>query len=127
MSRGDQTGPEGRGPRTGRALGFCAGFNSPGFTRGTPRGGGGFGWSDSAPQRRNFNQSGFGRGFGRGRGFGFRRFFGMQEQVPMEREIAQPTKQEQIKILDQERKDIEAELKEINKEIESLKKQKIKK
>lgn len=37
MPRGDRTGPAGMGPMTGRASGFCAGFQSPGFMN---RGGG---------------------------------------------------------------------------------------
>ncbi|MDD3432062.1 MAG: DUF5320 domain-containing protein [Bacteroidales bacterium] len=48
MPRGDKTGPMGQGPMTGRALGFCSGYESPGFTKGF----------------------GGGRGRGRGRGFG---------------------------------------------------------
>ncbi|MBN1412357.1 MAG: DUF5320 domain-containing protein [Spirochaetales bacterium] len=58
MPRGDRTGPNGLGPMTGRAAGYCAGFPVPGFLN--PRGGfgRGFGW------------------FGRGRGRGFRhRYF----------------------------------------------------
>jgi len=51
MPFGDGTGPNGLGPKTGRGLGYCAGYNSPGFTRGMPRGGAGF-------------RRGFGRGFG---------------------------------------------------------------
>ncbi|MFW5976610.1 MAG: DUF5320 domain-containing protein [Bacillota bacterium] len=44
MPWGDGTGPAGRGPRTGRAAGYCAGFNVPGymnfkFGRGGGRGG----------------------------------------------------------------------------------------
>lgn len=42
MPRGDRTGPEGMGRMTGRSLGYCANYDSPGFTRGVPRGGGGF-------------------------------------------------------------------------------------
>jgi len=38
MPYGDGTGPDGRGPRTGRGLGYCNGYNSPGFTRGVPMG-----------------------------------------------------------------------------------------
>ena len=53
MPRGDGTGPNGMGPRTGRGLGYCNGYNSPGFTRG------GFG---GYPR-------GFGRGYGYGRGY----------------------------------------------------------
>ena len=56
MPAGDRTGPEGWGPRTGRGLGYCAGYDTPGYTKGVPRGGGGYG-----------RGRGFGRGFGRGR------------------------------------------------------------
>ena len=31
MPRGDRTGPAGMGPMTGRAAGYCAGYNMPGF------------------------------------------------------------------------------------------------
>lgn len=31
MPRGDGTGPAGQGPMTGRAAGYCAGYNSPGY------------------------------------------------------------------------------------------------
>lgn len=48
MPRGDQTGPTGAGPMSGRGAGFCAGFNTAGFQNA-------------------------GRGFGCGRGLGFRR------------------------------------------------------
>lgn len=30
MPAGDRTGPEGQGPMTGRAAGYCAGYDSPG-------------------------------------------------------------------------------------------------
>ncbi|MCD6577053.1 MAG: DUF5320 domain-containing protein [Anaerolineaceae bacterium] len=53
MPAGNRTGPNGMGPRTGRGLGYCAGYNMPGYA----------------------NQ-GFGGGFGRGFGGGFGRGFG---------------------------------------------------
>lgn len=31
MPSGDGTGPLGQGPRTGRAAGFCAGYQAPGY------------------------------------------------------------------------------------------------
>lgn len=55
MPRGDGTGPQGMGPMTGRAAGYCAGYNTPGFAspgpgRGYGRGGGrGYGWGRGAP------------------------------------------------------------------------------
>lgn len=55
MPRGDQTGPAGMGPMTGRAAGYCAGFAAPGYLNPAA----GIGW-------------GFGMGRGRGlRGGGF--------------------------------------------------------
>jgi hypothetical protein len=47
MPGGDRTGPAGFGPRTGRGMGYCSGFDAPGY----------------------FN-AGFGRPFGAGRGGG---------------------------------------------------------
>ncbi len=48
MPRGDRTGPQGMGPMTGRAAGYCAGNATPGFATG-----------------------GFGRGYGAGAGRGY--------------------------------------------------------
>ncbi|MGE3063028.1 MAG: DUF5320 domain-containing protein [bacterium] len=64
MPRGDKTGPDGMGPMTGRAMGFCNGFNTPGFMRGFGFGRGG------------------GRGFGRGIGFQGRGRRGIGYAVP---------------------------------------------
>jgi hypothetical protein len=58
MPAGDRTGPEGMGPRTGRGMGYCSGYDAhgwayPGFGRGFVGGrgyggrlmrGGGWGW-----------------------------------------------------------------------------------
>ena len=45
MPGGDRTGPAGNGPMTGRAAGFCAGPNAPGYAnQGGGRGGGGRGF-----------------------------------------------------------------------------------
>ena len=39
MPRGNRTGPEGMGPMTGRAAGYCAGYSVPGYANLEPRGG----------------------------------------------------------------------------------------
>ncbi len=72
MPRGDRTGPEGMGPKTGRGLGHCTGYSTPGFTKGPGRG----------------LARGFGRGIGRGlvrgfRGSSRRRFFPGREMIPV--------------------------------------------
>lgn len=51
MPRGDGTGPEGMGPMTGRASGYCAGYSVPGYMNPTP----------------GYGAYGRGRGGGRGR------------------------------------------------------------
>jgi hypothetical protein len=53
MPRGDGSGPAGMGPMTGRAAGYCAGYNMPGYMN--PYGG--------------RMGAGFGRGRGRGGGY----------------------------------------------------------
>ncbi len=60
MPRGDRSGPDGAGPMTGRRMGYCAGFDAPGYVR--P--GGGYGG-------RGGGYGGRGGGYG-GRGGGYR-------------------------------------------------------
>jgi hypothetical protein len=45
MPGGDRTGPMGAGPRTGRGMGYCSGYEWPGYTNTGPgfRSGFGFG------------------------------------------------------------------------------------
>jgi len=94
MPRGDQTGPLGQGPRTGRGMGYCSGFNAPGFMN---------------------------PGFCRGRRFGRR--FGWRNFAPIESfsEPVKLTKEEQKKILKEELNEIEQEKKEIEKRLKELK------
>ena len=53
MPGGDRTGPLGAGPGTGRGMGYCRGFNQPGYANLTPGGRGNFG----------FRRFGMGRGW----------------------------------------------------------------
>ncbi|MDQ7033187.1 MAG: DUF5320 domain-containing protein [Desulfonauticus sp.] len=108
MPRGDRTGPLGYGPRTGRGLGFCAGYDSPGFVKG------GFGrgfrcWG------RGFGR-GWGRGFGFGAGWGFRARFGAA--IPQPATTFSPANEKQY--LEQEAKLIEQELEAIKKRLQEL-------
>ena len=64
MPGGDRTGPLGEGPLTGRRLGYCAGFDRPGFMNVRSNWGGGYG--------RRFR----GGYTGRGPGLGFRHRYG---------------------------------------------------
>ncbi|HHF42155.1 MAG: hypothetical protein DRJ11_04565 [Candidatus Aminicenantes bacterium] len=81
MPFGDRTGPLGLGPRTGRGMGYCSGFPTPGFMNPGPGWGFGRGWFGRG-WGFGFGRGWFGRGFGRGRGWGlgrgrgWRYFFG---------------------------------------------------
>ncbi|MFP4012305.1 MAG: DUF5320 domain-containing protein, partial [Spirochaetaceae bacterium] len=44
MPRGDRRGPDGFGPMTGRGLGYCAGYETPGYMAPVPGRGGGYGY-----------------------------------------------------------------------------------
>lgn len=117
MPFGDRTGPMGNGPMTGRAVGYCAGYTTPGNMN--P----GFG-------------RGFARGMGRGRGFGRGYWrFGFQtaapvRTVPVTQAPAQQyqpyaqeyTKEDEIADLKAEKEMIERELKAIDERISRLEK-----
>lgn len=122
MPSGDRTGPSGTGPGTGRAMGYCYGFDSPGYTRGPGRGMGRGSWS------------GYGRGMGRGRcfmagrGHGFMRgsgrdFYcqgfapGFASEMPaMNKDEEIKMLKSQIEYLSNEQKNIEKRLKELGRE-----------
>ena len=109
MSKGDKTGPQGLGSKTGRAAGYCAGYSVPGYMN-TIRGCG----------------RGFGRGFGRrrGGGFGIRRFGYPQPVVvqPYYQPLDQPqTIQQEIASLENYQKSLEAEKTNLNQEIDGVK------
>ncbi|NQT25555.1 DUF5320 domain-containing protein [candidate division KSB1 bacterium] len=111
MPRGDGTGPSGLGPMTGRAAGYCAGYQVPGFANPIPGRGSGF-------------------GFGRGLGLGFRggrRFnpysgYGVAPNV-MSYGV-EVTPQNEIEALQMQAKSLEDTLNQINKRITELDKAK---
>ncbi len=140
MAGGNGTGPEGRGPMTGRGLGYCTGHTNPGFTRGIPMGkeyGYGRGYNrgngrGSGYGRGNGRGSGYGRGNGRGSGYGrgngWRRFAPaepIQYNEPNYDHYYEPersTKEEEIKILNANLKEIDREKTEIEKEKKDIEK-----
>ena len=94
MPRRDRTGPEGRGPMSGRGFGSCAGYPRPGYERGRGMG----------RERGSGRGRGFGRGRGPGRGWRWRRFQNVDTQIdpcygeiPIHREYTPrpPTPQEE--------------------------------
>ena len=67
MPGGDRKGPNGEGPMTGRRMGFCAGYDMPGYMSGPMgRGGMGYGRGGFGRRRGGFRGRGFARGWGQG-------------------------------------------------------------
>jgi len=108
MPLGDGTGPNGFGPRTGRGLGYCNGYNSPGYLKG-------YGWG-----------FGYGRGFGRGAGFGRgwgARFGAYYNPYPYDYGYGQPVNERdylrnEIDILEKNLKEMRDRLEQIEKQEE---------
>jgi len=115
MPWGDRTGPEGYGPRTGRGLGYCSGFDSPGYTRGFPRGGGGRGFGRGR---------GYGRGYGRGFGREYFEPYGPEPYYPPVRPVyREPAPDEEKVYLENLVKDMEKELEDVRSRIKELAKE----
>ncbi len=100
MPFGDRTGPLGQGPRTGRGLGYCAGYDTPGYTKPGP---------------------GFGRGLGRGRRrfwAGPRRAWQALPEYPTR--AVELTPEDEKRILKSELETLEAEKKAIEKRLKDM-------
>ncbi|NIA23222.1 MAG: hypothetical protein GWP03_03565 [Proteobacteria bacterium] len=106
MPYGDGTGPNGFGPRTGRGLGFCNGYNTPGYMNQA-----GYGYG-----------RGYGRGFGRGYGRGFGRgYYGVPYAAPAVNPYNEDPKVER-EILENEIKNLETTIDNLRKRLDDLSK-----
>lgn len=111
MPAGDGTGPAGMGRMSGRGMGYCNGYKSPGFA--------------SA----GFGRGSFARGsvpFGRGRG---NRFWARTTGIPgwyaayannQAYPAAQPTKEQELQYLEEEKQMLKQELDSIKESIKSI-------
>lgn len=117
MPRGDSTGPNGRGPATGRGFGFCTGNKRPGFNEGYGRGRG---------SRRNPGGTGRGQsgGFaGQGRGFRNMNYAGGMPGSMGSMDFAgspSMTKEEEIRLLHEQADALNKEMQNINQRISEL-------
>ena len=125
MPFGDKKGPDGRGPKTGRGLGDCGGYETPGSTkdfnrqfagRGFGGGGrGGFGGGGRGSGGRGRGGPGFGGHRGRG-GFGGRGRFGPFGARVITDEEHKAIIEDEIKFREDELKAMQEHLEKINKE-----------
>ena len=112
MPRGDRTGPMGQGPMTGRELGFCAGYDTPGYVKGGGGMGRGFGFG--------------GRGFRRRWGWGRASYFGASlpgyaGSMPWSQALS---RDEEIRLLKTEADALKRTQKDIEKRLSDLEKEK---
>ena len=110
MPGGDRRGPAGFGPMSGRRMGYCAGYEVPGFANWGPGRGGGFGYGRG--MGRGF---GAGRGFGRGYGRGFAAY-DLPVAAPYSEASEKTFIQNEINVLKEQLESFEARLSELNKE-----------
>lgn len=124
MPRGDRTGPAGMGPMTGRGVGYCAGYDTPGYLNPVGgRMGGGFG-------RGRANRPAPGMG-GRGRGRmnmyyatghpGWARYGYPNPLTYYPNTPYQPTKEEEMEYLKSAYDDLKKQLELIDERLETLK------
>ncbi|ABA88826.1 hypothetical protein Pcar_1582 [Syntrophotalea carbinolica DSM 2380] len=111
MPRGDGTGPRGMGARTGRAAGFCAGFEMPGYAN--PVQGWGYGMSCGRGRgwRNMFHATGLP---GRARFAGYGVPYGPTDQ---------PDQDMQKQLLKRQAEDLQAELALIKKRLAEVEKE----
>ena len=106
MPRGDKTGPQGAGPMTGRAAGYCAGYAAPGHMNPT----GGYG--------RRGKGRGWGRGFRRLGRFGYPQPLVVQPVAqPQYQQAVQQTPEQEIAALENYQKSLQAEKKDLDEEM----------
>ncbi|MCU0461684.1 MAG: DUF5320 domain-containing protein [Bacteroidales bacterium] len=106
MPAGDRTGSMGQGPRTGRGLGYCSGFDSPGYAKGQ---GGGTG-------------RGFGPGRGRGRGIGRGMAYGRGRGLQASPWTIAISKEDEIKLLKSQADELKRSQVDIEKRLGELEK-----
>ncbi len=119
MPRGDRTGPERGGPRTGRGLGYCAGYDAPGYMHPAPGMGRmgparGFGGREYRGRRHLRGRGWYGPGYGwRGAGY-----WGYPAAYP-----APPTAEEEVGYLQGDLEYLRQELKATEERIAELQKE----
>ncbi|MFH1568700.1 MAG: DUF5320 domain-containing protein [Gemmatimonadota bacterium] len=108
MPRGDGAGLWGQGPMTGRSLGYCAGYEQPGYAAPGP----GHGWA-----------RGGGGGYGRGRDWGRDGGRGMRWGAPWACWPPVPTPVTEVDekgVLERQREYLQSQLSRIEDQLKSL-------
>jgi hypothetical protein len=129
MPGGDRTGPEGMGPMTGRAAGYCSGYSAPGYISpysGRYSGGGRFAFGGRGRGYRNrYYGTGLQGWYRYGPGMpagGWYPYYGGSYQADMDPKEESRFLKNQAKMLKKQLDDIQARMEEIQKESEKMEK-----
>ncbi len=115
MPGGDRTGPMGLGPMTGRAAGYCAGYNMPGYMNPVfGRGGGWFGRGGGRGWRHRYYATGL-PGWARAQ-------YAYPQFAPFPGAVTPPDPQEEVEYLREQSTILKQQLEDINRRIEEIQK-----
>jgi hypothetical protein len=115
MPRGDRTGPEGLGPMTGRAGGYCTGYTAPGFAIPAGRGwGGGWGGRGGGWRHRHWYHATGLPGWQRGGGWARHPLAVAPPHAPS------LSREQELRVLQQQATDLESTLEEVRQRITAL-------
>jgi hypothetical protein len=128
MPAGDGTGPMGMGPMTGRAAGYCSGYDTPGWANWAPGRGLGLGWGRGAAwggrggwgggwRHRNWYRATGVPGWAR---FGYGPAWGAPPAWGYGPYTAAPTREEETDFLRRQAESLKQELDAIDQRIEEL-------
>ena len=125
MPFGDQTGPLGQGPMTGRGAGYCAGYDRPGYMNPYPYGGRGYlGWGRGRGWRNWARATGL-PGWQRARmglpAWGGQTYYPQYPVTPYQPTPYQPTPDQEKEMLTQELEGLKQEMKAIEKRLGEVK------
>ncbi len=116
MPGGDHTGPLGQGPRTGRAGGYCAGYDMPGYANPIPGMGMGRGRGGRHGWRRTYYATGL-TGWQRG---GVGRGWRAPLSYPAIAETPPLTREQELGLLQADLRGLEQRAEQLRKRIEEL-------
>lgn len=122
MPAGDGTGPMGMGPMTGRAAGYCAGYDAPGYANPVPGRGMGLGWGGGRGHGRRWRHWYYATGLPGWARFGYAPTWGTPPPPAYAPYATPPTREQEAEFLKTQAGWLKQQLDAISQRIEELEK-----